>query len=30
MKTDRGDWVIYRIERLDRIDLPPPLTAPAG
>lgn len=30
MKTDRGDWVIYQIERLESIELPPPLTAPAG
>jgi hypothetical protein len=30
MKTDHGDWVIYRIDRIGRIELPPPLTAHAG
>jgi len=24
MKTDRGDWVISRIERLERLEIPPP------
>jgi hypothetical protein len=29
MKTDRGDWVISRIDRLDSKELPPPATGPA-
>jgi hypothetical protein len=30
LKTDKGDWVIEKIQRLRRVELPPPLTAPAG
>ena len=30
MKTDRGDWVVSRIDRLERLELPPPVTRPAG
>jgi hypothetical protein len=30
MKTDRGDWVIFRFDRLESLQLPPPVTLPAG
>jgi hypothetical protein len=30
MKKDRGDWVIFKIDRLGTRALPPPFTRPAG